>query len=90
MTIVEAIVSMAHALGLQVVAEGVETEGQLRCLRRLGCDFYQGFLLSRPVMPEEIPALIDQKHSAFGPALNEMVGFGNLARSEEDRIIVKT
>ena len=89
-TIVEAIVSMAHALGLQVVAEGVETEGQLRCLRRLGCDFYQGFLLSRPVMPEEIPALIDQKHSAFGPALNEMVGFGNLARSEEDRIIVKT
>lgn len=64
-TIVQAILSMAHALGLHVVAEGVETEQQLTCLRQLGCDFYQGFLLSRPVEPEKIPALINATHPAF-------------------------
>lgn len=64
--IVQAIVSMAHALGLKVVAEGVETEGQLRCLRNLKCDLYQGFLLSRPVEPQQVPELISQRHPAFG------------------------
>ena len=68
MMIVQAILSMAHALGLQVVAEGVETEQQLACLRRLGCDFYQGFLLSRPVEPEQIPALMARKHPLFRAA----------------------
>ncbi|MCX7830896.1 MAG: EAL domain-containing protein [Acidobacteria bacterium] len=40
--IVEAIITMAHGLGLEVVAEGVETEGQLKILTDLGCDHYQG------------------------------------------------
>lgn len=40
--IVEAIITMAHGLGLEVVAEGVETEGQLRILSEIGCDHYQG------------------------------------------------
>jgi EAL domain-containing protein (putative c-di-GMP-specific phosphodiesterase class I) len=70
-TIVEAIVSMAHALELQVVAEGVETEDQLECLRRLGCDLLQGFLLSRPVPPEQIPDLISRTHPLLGPARRE-------------------
>jgi len=61
-TIVQAILSMAHALGLEVVAEGVETETQLNCLSRLGCDLLQGFLLSRPVLPEDVPALIARPH----------------------------
>ncbi|HSW02960.1 EAL domain-containing protein, partial [Aquabacterium sp.] len=47
--IVEAAVSMAHALGLQVVAEGVETEAQHQMLGRLGCNFGQGFLYSPAV-----------------------------------------
>jgi diguanylate cyclase (GGDEF)-like protein/PAS domain S-box-containing protein len=48
--IIKAIVAMAHSLKLSVVAEGVETEGQLRVLRALGCDEYQGFLES-PGLP---------------------------------------
>ena len=46
--IVTAVISMAHALGLSVVAEGVECELQLAELRRLGCDGAQGYLLGRP------------------------------------------
>ncbi len=55
--IVSAVVQLAHALGLQVVAEGVETEQQLDVLRSLECDFAQGFLFSRPVPAAELRAL---------------------------------
>ncbi len=48
----QAITAMAHALGLQVVVEGVETEEQLSLLREIGCDLVQGFLLSRPLRAE--------------------------------------
>lgn len=64
-SIVQAIISMAHALGLQLVAEGVETPDQLARLRDLRCDLVQGFLLSRPVPPEQIPALVAARHKAF-------------------------
>ena len=47
--IVEAIVGMARALGMAVIPEGVETEGQLERLIAIGCDHAQGFLLSRPL-----------------------------------------
>ena len=49
--IVEAVVRLSHALGLKVVAEGVETHAQAQALRELGCDEFQGFLFARP-MPE--------------------------------------
>ncbi len=49
--IVEAVVRLAHALGLRVVAEGVETQAQAQALRDLHCDELQGFLFARP-MPE--------------------------------------
>jgi EAL domain-containing protein (putative c-di-GMP-specific phosphodiesterase class I) len=65
LTIVQAIISMAHALGKTVVAEGVETETQLACLRELECDRIQGFLISRPVDPGEIPALMTMVHAVF-------------------------
>jgi diguanylate cyclase (GGDEF)-like protein len=54
----KAIISMAHALGMRVVAEGVETEGQLQVLQSLSCDEIQGFLISQPLPPEDIPRLM--------------------------------
>ncbi len=53
-SIVEAVVNLAHTLGLAAVAEGVETEGQLRVLRAIGCDLAQGYLLGRPLPPDQI------------------------------------
>lgn len=54
----EAIVRLAHGLGLEVVAEGVETEQQCRVLWDLGCDKAQGFLLSRPLPTEAAERLL--------------------------------
>jgi diguanylate cyclase (GGDEF)-like protein len=53
-TIAAAILAMARALGMRVVAEGVEDEAQLRVLRDLGCDCAQGYLLGRPAWPEQL------------------------------------
>jgi len=57
--IVAAIFAMAGALGLTVVAEGVETEAQHDQLLELGCRYAQGFLYARPLLPDAIPALAD-------------------------------
>jgi diguanylate cyclase (GGDEF)-like protein/PAS domain S-box-containing protein len=57
-TIARATVALAHSLGLQVTAEGVETESQLDMLRTQGCDEVQGYHLSRPVTAERIPQLL--------------------------------
>lgn len=51
--IAAAIISMGHKLGVRVVAEGVETAEQLEFLAREGCDFYQGYLMSRPLPASE-------------------------------------
>jgi len=56
--IVQAIVGMAKALGMSVVPEGVETQGQLDRLTELGCDFAQGFHLSRPLPAAELERLL--------------------------------
>ncbi|MEL6447163.1 MAG: EAL domain-containing protein [Pseudomonadota bacterium] len=56
-SICAAIIAMAHGLNLSVVAEGVETEAQLKCLARLGCDEVQGFLLGKPVPADQFAAL---------------------------------
>jgi diguanylate cyclase (GGDEF)-like protein/PAS domain S-box-containing protein len=54
-------INMAHSLGLEVVAEGVETKEQLRLLSEQRCDTVQGFLLSRPIMPEKLTTLISRE-----------------------------
>ena len=59
--IVQAVMSLGHTLGLDVVAEGVETPLQETTLKALGCERAQGFLYARPLRPEDVPSL-------FGPA----------------------
>lgn len=56
-TIVRSVVEMAHALGMTVTVEGVEEEAQQHILRELGCDYLQGFLLSRPLTGELLTQL---------------------------------
>jgi diguanylate cyclase (GGDEF)-like protein len=56
--IVQAIVDLARAMGVEVTAEGVETEAQRDALKRIGCDELQGFLLSSPLSVEDMDALL--------------------------------
>jgi diguanylate cyclase (GGDEF)-like protein/PAS domain S-box-containing protein len=56
--VVHAIIALALSLGISVAAEGVETQAQLEFLRDNGCGQVQGYLFSRPVPPEEVPALL--------------------------------
>ncbi len=56
--IVRAVLTLGQALGKNVVAEGIETAEQLATLRRLGVHAGQGYLLSRPLRPEQVPALL--------------------------------
>jgi EAL domain-containing protein (putative c-di-GMP-specific phosphodiesterase class I) len=60
MEIVQAIIVMAHTLHLQVVTEGVETEQQYEFLNHYGCDFVQGYLLSRPVPLEQLRSVLNE------------------------------
>jgi diguanylate cyclase (GGDEF)-like protein len=57
----ETIVSIGRSLEIAIVAEGVETAEQLEILQAMNCDEVQGYLISRPVPPEEIPALLLKK-----------------------------
>jgi diguanylate cyclase (GGDEF)-like protein len=54
LTVIRSVIALAHGLGLEVVAEGVETERQLELLREAGCDCFQGHLLGRPVDASEV------------------------------------
>ncbi len=57
-SLVRTIIAMAQSMGLDLVAEGIETVHQLQSLRELGCDKAQGFLISRPVPPEAVRSTI--------------------------------
>jgi diguanylate cyclase (GGDEF)-like protein len=57
-TLVSSVIGLASAFGLKVVAEGVETDGQLQMLRKLGCDQSQGYLHSRPLPCERLEELL--------------------------------
>jgi EAL domain-containing protein (putative c-di-GMP-specific phosphodiesterase class I) len=62
--IVQCVIELAHRIGLRVVAEGVESEGQLAILRGLGCDEVQGHVLGKPLAAADvIPWLTAQRTS---------------------------
>lgn len=58
MALCEAIVVMAHKLGIEVVAEGIETREQYELLKRMGCDYGQGYLISKPVPSARLEELL--------------------------------
>ncbi len=60
----QAIIVMAHTLGLKVIAEGVETQEQHALLKEMGCDFGQGYLYSRPVPAETIDGILEKQFGA--------------------------
>ncbi|WP_371325066.1 EAL domain-containing protein [Dechloromonas sp. ZY10] len=67
--IVEAMVVMAHKLGMKVIAEGIETEAQRAFLFAAGCNYGQGYLFSRPVPATAFTALLDAQSAALGSAV---------------------
>jgi EAL domain-containing protein (putative c-di-GMP-specific phosphodiesterase class I) len=66
MTIVSTIISLAHALNLKVIAEGVDAEDQRKFLKLLKCDEMQGYLISRPVPKDDLLALLRVASTAPG------------------------
>jgi diguanylate cyclase (GGDEF)-like protein len=70
--IVRAVVSLAHGLGVSVVAEGIETEEQARRLRDLGCDLGQGYTWAHPADPTQTAALVAQRLAAAARASSSL------------------
>jgi EAL domain-containing protein (putative c-di-GMP-specific phosphodiesterase class I) len=67
--LVRGVVALAEALGLESVAEGVETEEQARVVRNLGCDSYQGYLRARPGPAAYVTTLLEDSRRVAPPAL---------------------
>ena len=99
-TILTAAIAMGHGLGLTVVAEGVETEEQLEYLRAHNCDYIQGFLLGRPLQPEEaltaftspapqLFAVPAQRRSSSAPMLEVPSVLPSLERTPPRRLFAR-
>jgi EAL domain-containing protein (putative c-di-GMP-specific phosphodiesterase class I) len=68
--IIEHVIGLSHALGLKVVAEGIEEEAQYRALKDLDCDYAQGYFFSRPQPEEVITRLLQLDSNAQRPAVD--------------------
>jgi EAL domain-containing protein (putative c-di-GMP-specific phosphodiesterase class I) len=58
--IVSTIIMLAHKLGMDVVAEGIETEQQMKTLQSLGCEYGQGYFFSKPLAKDDALKLLSQ------------------------------
>ncbi|AOE48867.1 EAL domain-containing protein [Kangiella sediminilitoris] len=70
--LVASIVTLAHNLGIKVVAEGVETVLQVDVLRKMGCEEIQGYIFSKPVPPWEMEAMLSDENTNLETVLYEM------------------
>ncbi len=70
-SIVQAIIFLAHSLKLKVVAEGVERQDQLECLKRLKCEMFQGYLFSPPVSAASVTELLQHRHKSLFPSRSQ-------------------
>ena len=66
---IETIIALAHSLGMNAVAEGIETEEQLEQLKQLGCEYGQGYLFSKPVDSQKASKLLEQRSLVCSIAL---------------------
>ena len=64
MTISSSVIALGHAMGLKVLAEGVETREQLEFLQQKGCDYFQGYFCSRPIPAQDFTRLLEQARDA--------------------------
>jgi CheY-like chemotaxis protein len=69
--ILYSVINMAHTIGMETVAEGVETKNQYMTLRNLGCDSIQGYYFSKPLPLEEFVTLMNDENSKAGTQLIE-------------------
>jgi EAL domain-containing protein (putative c-di-GMP-specific phosphodiesterase class I) len=89
--IAQAIISMGKALGMTIVAEGVETVAQQDFLRSHGCDEMQGYLFSKPVSPEQLADLLRPAPLLVSPPLQPAVDGGpksSASRSKRRRATI--
>ncbi len=76
MLLVQSTINLAHALGHSVTAEGIESDSTLKLLKRLGCDYAQGYHIARPMPFEEMKVFINQYIGAKPRRGNSAVAFG--------------
>ncbi|WP_051303538.1 sensor domain-containing protein [Comamonas composti] len=76
MTISSSVIALGHAMGLKVLAEGVETTDQLEFLRQKGCDFFQGYLCQRPLAASQFVRWVEQTQGLWRAesAVDEALG----------------
>jgi hypothetical protein len=81
--VVRLIISLGAELDVEVIAEGVETEEQLRMLKDLGCPQAQGYLLGRPMAAEQIQEALDKMwgNRAIPPSARSVSAVGELQRN---------
>lgn len=83
-TLVNAIIAMAHGMGLEVVAEGAEEEGHIRFLQERSCDYIQGYFFSRPLPGEAFLEFINQDSGVQKQAIGgEVVPFNEVLSAKD-------
>lgn len=78
--IANAVIALGHALGVKVVAEGVETEAQAEFLRRSGCDRLQGYLFSKPLPPQDLLRWVLQRQVSHRVDVEHQAGVREVTR----------